>query len=1076
MKTVYMCFATDVIHEGHMNVVKKAKEYGNTIIDVVDVMDNHSENVAENVETAIDPLSSLATFAAFIGGNWLVGTKSTSKLQNKIYKIKNDAYKSEEYKQLEKRVDEYCSNNNIRTRYYDILNKRSIKKIKDPELRKDLSVMQKRISEETTKYSKQILRNHGLVGLATIGVFIASTLLEAKLQTDSSKIARYQARKVLEDPKEFVTYTPEQIKNAKNELAEHPELIKKEKKSKLQSGMFKSIYGILRDKRAYDNDKSAREDNSQKVARPLTKEELIQAEKDKEVIQRTIRIINNEAEKNSENMETAANVIMNTTPILGATVGAATGWILDKFNVLDKFVNNTIEKEGSTDSLKLYKELKKQEIEENCITKVLPGIEFSVEFIEGKVIHIVTIFDDKDDDKIKKIQDIMLNGKGSSCFQKGKGAYSRKDYFDVLAEIDTNFIMIAHQKKTPTSLHKPHANDVMSLGREIFNELVFMDYFDAYEFRNKKNEIYNKIYTIENNMEDKLRFITGSDCHRWEFYPYTEENEKKDFKFTYIKSLATFKGLAMAITDPHRIELENSFFNPNEKYLEKIELQINGETKSIPLSKGINVIIGDNSIGKSLFLNAITNYYKKIPRSVQTGYEKYLEKNNINFINSLPEEDIFIFNGQGEIRAIFDEDGLKPNNYLKRYYPNDISPDKYKNVVLEELHRFYTAIEKKFSYDDDVDKLPKFKIPNEEIHDKSIIFVGDVEKRDTKDIQHLVNILDGIIESIKLLVNNKKLEENDQRPLKSTIEMFNVMKEKYSNLLAQYKVENEKINIYNTFLKSYRTKYNRKITAEQAVFSEYVEQKKTAVEGIVKLLLAQQNLETYSPNISELEIVPECNPVDKYQFVSKLQIDKINNDYILQLIRSVLTKKGKDLDTKKITRSMLKEILKNYPEEEENPLEFYKEKINARLDKDFKIRRTIVENKMDVYEEVSAGFDAQMYFTLLSGEIRDKGIYIIDQPEDHISQKAIKEKVLDQFRRMGQQRQVIMVTHNPQFIVNLDADNVIYLFKNNEKFDVYSGALEYENEEYSILKIVADNIEGGLQTIQGRMKRYEKDI
>ena len=109
--------------------LQKAKEYGNTIIDVVDVMDNHSENVAENVETAIDPLSSLATFAAFIGGNWLVGTKSTSKLQNKIYKIKNDAYKSEEYKQLEKRVNEYCSNNNIRTRYYYILNKRSIKKI-----------------------------------------------------------------------------------------------------------------------------------------------------------------------------------------------------------------------------------------------------------------------------------------------------------------------------------------------------------------------------------------------------------------------------------------------------------------------------------------------------------------------------------------------------------------------------------------------------------------------------------------------------------------------------------------------------------------------------------------------------------------------------------------------------------------------------------------------------------------------------------------------------------------------------------------------------------------------------------
>ena len=44
------------------------------------------------------------------------------------------------------------------------------------------------------------------------------------------------------------------------------------------------------------------------------------------------------------------------------------------------------------------------------------------------------------------------------------------------------------------------------------------------------------------------------------------------------------------------------------------------------------------------------------------------------------------------------------------------------------------------------------------------------------------------------------------------------------------------------------------------------------------------------------------------------------------------------------------------------------------------------------------------------------------------------------------------------------------------KFTIQSGALEFENEQYSVLKIVADNIEGGLQTIQGRMKRYEKNI
>ena len=39
--------------------------------------------------------------------------------------------------------------------------------------------------------------------------------------------------------------------------------------------------------------------------------------------------------------------------------------------------------------------------------------------------------------------------------------------------------------------------------------------------------------------------------------------------------------------------------------------------------------------------------------------------------------------------------------------------------------------------------------------------------------------------------------------------------------------------------------------------------------------------------------------------------------------------------------------------------------------------------------------------------------------------------------------------------------------------------LEYsmpKNDEYSILKIVADNIDGGIYTIQQRVKRYEKNI
>ena len=35
MKTVYTCFTTDVIHEGHLNIINKAKEYGDVIVGVL---------------------------------------------------------------------------------------------------------------------------------------------------------------------------------------------------------------------------------------------------------------------------------------------------------------------------------------------------------------------------------------------------------------------------------------------------------------------------------------------------------------------------------------------------------------------------------------------------------------------------------------------------------------------------------------------------------------------------------------------------------------------------------------------------------------------------------------------------------------------------------------------------------------------------------------------------------------------------------------------------------------------------------------------------------------------------------
>ncbi|MFR7390355.1 MAG: hypothetical protein ACLUTU_16345 [Blautia faecis] len=87
-------------------------------------------------------------------------------------------------------------------------------------------------------------------------------------------------------------------------------------------------------------------------------------------------------------------------------------------------IDNNVEMCAITDhdsfNYEIYSELKKKNKKTIVLVKVLPGIEFSVEFIDNKVIHIVTIFDDKDEEKVKRIEEIMLKGKGASSYKRQK--------------------------------------------------------------------------------------------------------------------------------------------------------------------------------------------------------------------------------------------------------------------------------------------------------------------------------------------------------------------------------------------------------------------------------------------------------------------------------------------------------------------------------------------------------------------------------------------------------------------------------------------------------------------------------
>lgn len=730
-----------------------------------------------------------------------------------------------------------------------------------------------------------------------------------------------------------------------------------------------------------------------------------------------------------------------------------------------------------TFNYELYERLKEEELNGGSIKKVLPGVEFSVKFLTSdkiiKEVHVVAVFSDSNLDKIKNIEVILNNTKPEDS------AYSEECFLNILREIDIDTILIAHQKNYVYSKNaKSNDKNVFSLGEKKFLELIHTDYFEALEFKNRKNEIFNKQHLLDHKLEENIRYITGTDCHEWSAYPLEDSKDRKkpyEFPFTFAKCLPTFKGVVMAITDYNRLSMVNSFFNVSNNDIECIKLKYKDDEKEIPLSKGINVIIGDNSIGKSMLLHAMTDFTMTEDK-LKKGYKNYLKELDMSVKTKIKNDKLFIFDIQGGVRSKFEGENLKFDKLLGEYFPPKVESISYKNIVLNEVDKMLTYLENKFKLDEQFNNLPKFKINEDDSNADSLSFFDNLSetKVSTENISNVINRLNNsIIEITELLKLDIKIK--DRKYLIDVLKAFTEMKGQYVNDKQIISLENTKIERVTKIIKDIDQLHSKTISDAQKKRSEFGTKTDDVIKDFINLTVKKYNLPIYQPYIEKKEIEPESRLINNYEFISKLNVDCIDTNYFESLVSEVL-KKGKVINWENITEKGLKDICNFNKVDESIPiLESIRKILEEKISKDFKERRAIVIDGNDKFKELSSGMNAQIYFDLVAYENKKNGIYIIDQPEDNISQGAIKT-LLTRFKTMAVYRQIIIVTHNPQFIVNLDIDNLIFLSKDDTSLKIQSGSLEYECEEYKILDIVANNIDGGLDTIKKRWKRYEKNV
>lgn len=150
-----------------------------------------------------------------------------------------------------------------------------------------------------------------------------------------------------------------------------------------------------------------------------------------------------------------------------------------------------------------------------------------------------------------------------------------------------------------------------------------------------------------------------------------------------------------------------------------------------------------------------------------------------------------------------------------------------------------------------------------------------------------------------------------------------------------------------------------------------------------------------------------------------------------------------------------------------------------------------VSSNNDTLYKMSAGKASFIILKLIIGLSKSDAPILIDQPEDNLDNRSITKELIEYLKSKKQERQIILVTHNPNIVVNADAENIMiahqYGQNANEsieefKFDYINGPLENSFdlisgsknilESMGIREHIADIVEGGKDAFLTRERKY----
>lgn len=687
------------------------------------------------------------------------------------------------------------------------------------------------------------------------------------------------------------------------------------------------------------------------------------------------------------------------------------------------------------------------------VKNILAGVEFDVQLESEKAkCHIIAIFDTKNKDDLLKIKRII----DTNLLEKNNDYYDKVKFEHLLKDIALDTILIASQRKglENTSGRESSISDAV----QNVEQIIQIGYINALEFQKPKIEGILK-YNLR-NLGLNIPLFSGSDCHDWNVYPYHDMNNKNlAFHHSKAKILPTFKGLLMAISSPEtRFNRRENLKEPQIK-----SIQINGNT--IALTQGINAIIGENGAGKSTILELINK------RTNKPHIKKLKDSNNIQIdgVSGLYQPKYI---EQGYIVEKFKHPENLFSNGEETFF-KDIDTKKFQENYSQYAEQIKECIKKNIAKNacanNLVDVLVYKNFPN---HSNYYVQIANID-----NIQTLKNIheepylklkeLITSIENIKQLSYYSSFTDKLDSILVILNDIYTEIRQRY---IKQYTAI-ETQNIIESCINDYQRKIKENSTTEDREKNEFEQAKRNFIKSIVDAI-SNSTLNINWPK--EPQILSGTSSVSSKGFKFNREAYYNQKSMLTDFLSAMFILKYQSIDTLKSidTLQAFQEAVKNCTIIE-NIDKCWKDNFAKFFETATKTEQYILDASNQQIGN-TLGEMSLSYYDFFTQDQQNWELLIIDQPEDNISNNNIRQKLIGYFQNIREEKQIIFVTHNPLLVVNLDVDNVIYLRNTKGALEAIGGCLESETPE-NILNIIANNMDGGKETIEKRLRFYGKE-